>query len=73
MYSPRSDSTTSTPSRSRAGFKWISSVAIDFDLTTRRAPRRRQIPATISTASPAETAQCTWPPFRRMASAAVCR
>ncbi len=39
MNSPRSVSTTSTPAASSAGFRPISSVTIDFDFTTSRAPR----------------------------------
>ena len=41
IHSPRSVSTTSAPQPSSALLRSISSVAIDFDLTTRRAPWRR--------------------------------
>ena len=62
MYSPRSVSTTRSPSRSSASFRRISSLAIDFDFATSRASPRRQMSRIVSAASPAVAAKCTWPP-----------
>ena len=59
MYSPRSVSTTSTPSASSAALRWISSVAIDFDLTTSRTPSSRVMPSTIWRASSGPAARWT--------------
>jgi hypothetical protein len=41
MYSPRSVSTARMPAASRASFRRISSLAIDFDFAATFAPARR--------------------------------
>ena len=46
IHSPRSVSTTWMPAPSSTAFSSISSDAIDFDLTTRRTPRRLATPRT---------------------------
>ncbi len=69
MYSPRSVSTAVTPACSSASLRSISSVAIDFDFTAMRTPRSRHRRSTISRASSAVLAQCTWPPSRSTLSA----
>ena len=60
MYSPRSVSTTSSPSASRRALRPISSEIIDLLLVTTRAPASRQMPRTMSQASAAVDAQCTF-------------
>src|SRR5436190_6490531 len=71
MRSPRSVSTTSIPSDSRYGLSSISSAAIDLTLvTTGRTPAPGACSAaafqhswpTMSRASAASAAKCTWPP-----------
>ena len=51
MYSPRSVSTTATPAASSASLRWVSSVTMDLDFTTRRRPAARAIPQTMRFAS----------------------
>jgi len=63
MNSPRSVSTGWIPAAARAALSWISSLTIDFTLTTLRTPRRRARSTTYRRASSAVSAQPTWPPF----------
>ena len=51
MYSPRSVSIGITPAASSASFRWISSLAIDFDFTAMRAPVRAAMSRTTRRAS----------------------
>ena len=51
MYSPRSVSIGMTPAASSASFRWISSLAIDFDFTAMRAPVRAAMSRTTRRAS----------------------
>ena len=62
IHSPRSVSTTWHPAASRASLRSVSSVAIDFDFTTVRAPMRFATDAMYSLASAPSLAQYTWPP-----------
>ena len=62
MSSARSVSSATTPACSSASLRPISSVAIDFTLTTSSNPWSRAIPATIPFASAASRAQWTVPP-----------
>ncbi len=63
MRSPRSVSTTSMPRASRYGFRWHSSVSIDFDFTIRLTPRFSRISWTIRLCSAPSRAQWTCMPF----------
>ena len=63
MYSPRSVSTTSTPSRSSASFRCVSSDTIDLLLTARRVAVLRAMSAMIALASSGVCAQCTCAPL----------
>ncbi len=56
MYSPRSVSTGVMPAAARASLSSISSVAMDFDFTTRRAPAARAMSSTMARASSAVAA-----------------
>ncbi len=62
MYSPRSVSTGRMPAASSASLSRISSAAIDFDLATSFASRRRQTSTTYAHASSAVAQTATWPP-----------
>ena len=59
MNSPRSVSTTSTPSASSTSLRWISSLAIDLPLATVRACCARTRSRTMAVASAASAAQWT--------------
>ncbi len=52
------------PSAASASFRPVSSVAIDFTLTTSVGAGRWTSAATMALASAASSAQCTWPPAR---------
>ena len=62
IRSPRSVSTTSMPRASRYGLRWHSSVSIDFDFTSRVAPRSSRMRWTIALCSSASRAQWTRAP-----------
>ncbi len=64
IHSPRSVSLTRRPSRSSRAFRWISSVAIDFDFTTRRTPRSRQSRTTYSRTASGSEVRNTFAPAR---------
>src|SRR5581483_4666375 len=68
MCSPRSVSTTSTPSRASASFKPISSATIDLLLTTSLPSRSRTIRRMCATASAAVDAKNTLAPCASAAS-----
>jgi hypothetical protein len=69
MYSPRSVSTTRSPSDSSAWARPISSDAIDLPFAIRRAPCARTTSRTYPTASAPSAAKKTLVPFDSAASA----
>ena len=73
MYSPRSVSTVSMPSRSRMGFSPISSLTIDLLLIAIRTPWRRAMSTTMELACAASSAKWTYPPLRRTDLSAMSR
>ena len=62
MNSPKSDSTTSKPSFSRASLRWISSAVMALDFTTHLAFASLMMPRMVSRASGPVGHQCTFVP-----------
>ncbi len=73
IYSPRSVSTTASPTFSRSALRCSSSVTIDFDLMIDLTPFISAISRTMRRASSASGAQWTIPPAFSTFSTSISR